>query len=93
MTVEGFVSGISLSNCRAAVFDAKGNLRNTGDTVGTGDVLKITDMNGIIIQEYTMILYGDVNGDGKIDALDFVYIKRHVWGVSSLSGAAYAAGD
>ena len=39
-----------------------------------------------------MILFGDVTGDGVINSLDFVYVKRHVWKISSLTGAQLLAG-
>ncbi len=47
---------------------------NYGDTVsyGTGSVVDIYD-SGKIIRSYTLILDGDVNGDGYVNALD-VYV-------------------
>ena len=59
----------------------------TEGTVGTGWTLK-TDKHSIPI-----IIYGDVNGDGAITALDLLYVKRHILGISSLSGAFLTAGD
>ena len=39
------------------------------------------------------ILFGDVTGDGKINSLDFVYIKRHVWSIRALEGPFLIAGS
>jgi len=36
---------------------------------GTGTIVNITK-DGITVDSYTIILYGDVNGDGSIDSLD-----------------------
>ena len=37
-------------------------------------------------KEYPVVLYGDVNGDGSIDLLDLTICKRHVLGITGLSG-------
>lgn len=42
---------------------------------------------------YTVVIKGDVNGDGKIYATDYVKIKNHIMGKSKLSGAYYMAAD
>ncbi len=38
-----------------------------------------------MIQEYTCLIYGDVNGDGKISALDYAYIKNHIMDIQKIT--------
>ena len=57
----------------AIIVDKSGN-EITGETlVGTGSKIKI---NGE--EKYTIIKLGDVNGDGKIKASDYVLIKNYI---------------
>ena len=57
----------------AVIIDKNGN-EITGDTlIGTGSKIKI---NGE--EKYTIVKLGDVNGDGRIKASDYVLIKNHI---------------
>ena len=57
----------------AVVVDKNGN-EITGDTlVGTGSKIKIDG-----VERYTIVKLGDVNGDGRIKASDYVLIKNHI---------------
>lgn len=53
--------------------------------------------NGDIIKkdgkEYTIIIYGDVNSDGKISILDAVTTLNHVKEKTTLTGAKFVAAD
>ena len=53
----------------------------------------IKDSAGKVYKQFDIIIYGDITGDGKIEALDYVYIKRHLWGISELSGINKTAAD
>lgn len=59
----------------------------------TGAQAKIFSKNGVLIDVYTVIIPGDVNGDSVIDAFDVFYIDRHINTVNKLSGAYLAAAD
>ena len=60
--------------------------------VGTGMRLCIVD-NGKILKTYTIIVTGDINGDGKINITDMIAVKAHVLKKSILSGVYANAGD
>ena len=48
---------------------------NDTDKVGTGTKVQIS--NGTtVLQEYTIVIYGDVSGDGSIDVVDLLMLKR-----------------
>ena len=47
------------------------------DMVGTGSKIRIKE-DGKILRQYEIILYGDANGDGKINSVDLLVIQRHI---------------
>lgn len=61
--------------------------------VVTSDVVQLYDGRGKKISSYTIVIYGDVNGDGEINVLDMIKVNRHVLGLTKLSGAYLEAGD
>ena len=70
----------------------KGELITGTNIVSTGSTVALINANdGSQLALYTVILFGDVTGEGIINQLDFVYIKRHVWGISELTGAQLLA--
>ncbi len=54
--------------------------------LATGMVLKTMD-GDTVVGTYTIVVKGDVNGDGKVTGLDYIRVKRHILRVSKLSGA------
>ena len=49
---------------------------------------------GFIVEDkYTVVKKGDCNGDGKITSSDYVFIKNHIMGISTLIGANEKASD
>ncbi len=100
-TVYGFSPGITAENALklmkvtngTGAFCNKSGEKKSG-TLVTGDILRIFDNAGKVVKnEYSVIIFGDVSGDGAIDALDLVYMKRHLWDVSKLSGVYKLAAD
>lgn len=51
-----------------------------GDVLGTGAKVKVED------KEYTLVVLGDVNGDGKITPADYVRIKNDIMETTPLEG-------
>ncbi|MDY3757028.1 MAG: dockerin type I domain-containing protein [Bacilli bacterium] len=56
----------------------------------TGMNIKITSG---ITSNYTVVIYGDNNGDGVIDILDLLKIQKHLLGVNKLKNAYLYASD
>lgn len=56
---------------------------------GTGYVFTNTGNN----TSYTMIVLGDVNGDGEVKATDYMKIKNYIMGVSKLTDIEKVAAD
>lgn len=72
------------------VYDRDGNLKNDG-ILKTGDVIYVA--NGIDSKKYEVVIYGDVNGDGVIDKLDYLAVLRMFYGYTSYSGVYKKAAD
>ena len=70
--------------------DKDNNSKSSG-TVVTGD--KVTIATGNEEGTYTIILYGDTNGDGIISAIDLLNVQKIIINKSNLSGAYYKAAD
>ena len=49
--------------------------------------------SGNVKIEYIIILYGDVNGDGKINSADLLILQRHILEIEKLTGAFIKAGN
>lgn len=47
------------------------------DKVGTGSKIQIVNA-GTVLEEYTIVIYGDVNGDAKVSSSDYVLIKNYI---------------
>ncbi len=90
-TAENFMSALSVSQGSAKLLTASGE-ENTG-TVGTGNKVAVYDESGTLAATYEIVIYGDLNGDGAVNALDMIKLNRHIIGTSSLSGAYLQAAD
>lgn len=70
-------------NGTVTITNASGQSVDSNDTVGTG--YKIT-INGTTKSTYTVLIYGDISGDGKIGSLDLLKLQRHILKAATLSG-------
>lgn len=55
------------------------------DIVGTGSKIRIKE-NGNILREYIILIYGDVNGDGRINSVDLLVLQRHILEMEKMEG-------
>ena len=78
------------SNIQVVVKKADGTQITSG-IVATGMTVSITT-NGSTVN-YTIAIRGDVNGDGKLSAIDYVKLRNYLDGVSSLKGAYLKSAD
>ena len=71
------------------ISDAKGNKKQS--TFATGD--KINLKNSLEERNYEVLIYGDINGDGKIDKLDAAAVLRAYYNYTSYDGVYKEAAD
>ncbi|HAN21899.1 MAG: hypothetical protein A2Y15_06165 [Clostridiales bacterium GWF2_36_10] len=72
------------SEAGITVKDKNGNIKTSGFIV-TGDVLEKT-VGAEVTDTKTIVVEGDVNGDGKITGTDYLLIKRTYLGTYTLAG-------
>ncbi len=63
----------------------------TSDTFGTGYTVNISSAG--TSKTYTIVIYGDINGDGNITILDLLKVQKLILGSTNLSGAYKTATD
>lgn len=102
---NGYINGISpgttantmISKLKDAknvsIVDINGKGISGNIKLGTGNVITVTDKDGKTKYNYTVVMYGDVNGDGIITASDYVKIKNHILGKSKITGAPLKSAD
>ena len=81
-TVDSLLSKIQ-TNYTVEIYNKNGEKISGSNLAGTGSTVKILD-NNILIAEYTLIMYGDVNGDGKINSIDLLVLQRHIIEIEKL---------
>ena len=97
----GFTLGDNIKNIKSTLNNINGvtlqsfkdaqNNEITDRVVGTG--MNFTILLGGIEHTYTIVIKGDVNGDGLIYATDYVKVKNHIMGKTNLTGAYLYAAD
>ena len=81
------------SNYEIEIENSKGEILKDDNLVGTGSRLKIISPQGRVVSEYKFIIYGDVNGDGKINSVDLLVLQRHLLEIDELTGEFYKAAN
>ena len=92
---DNYVSTIKqkiITDYDVEIVNSKNEILNYTDKVGTGSKIIIKD-NGEIIGLYEIILYGDVNGDGKINSIDLLVLQRHILELEKISGIYLKSGN
>lgn len=98
-TVRGVVSNTKVSDFLAmlnttsgvTIRNSEGNVKTSG-FIATGDVVEKRQASGNPLR-WTVVVLGDLTGDGKVDGVDYMYLKRSVLGTFGLSGAPLKAAD
>lgn len=90
-TVSDIIQKIT-TDFEIEIVDKNYKVLTEGDTVGTGSKILVKE-NGNILREYTILIYGDVNGDGKVNSVDLLVLQRHILGIETLEGIFKKAGN
>ncbi len=86
-----FAKNLKVENGSVKITDANGNTYS--GNVGTGHQVRVYDTAGKLNKTYTVVLYGDTNGDGKVNSLDLLRVQKHIIKVNQLSGIYGSAAD
>ena len=80
------------TNLQIEIVNKDNKILEETDIVGTGCRIRIKE-NGYILREYSIILYGDVDGDGKITSIDLLVIQRHILQIEQMKEIFRKAGN
>ena len=81
--INDFISNIKVTNNLLIEIDKTSDKQ---EFIGTNTKVKIKEKSyNIVIEEYNCLIYGDINGDGKITAMDYTLIKNHIMDVKKIT--------
>ncbi len=72
-----------ITNLDIEIVNYKNQILKETDIVGTGSKILVKE-DGKILRQYKIILYGDANGDGKINSVDLLVLQRHILEIEPL---------
>jgi len=98
-SIYGYTPGTSVdslvknakSKYTVTVTNASGSTISGSTKIGTGSKVKVN--TGSTTYEYTVIIYGDLNGDGSINSADLLKMRQHLLETNKLSGVFLTAGN
>jgi|GEM_PF-738078 hypothetical protein len=94
-TIYGLEPGISREEFESN-FVSVGNgysLQYSADVIGTGTVVTVLDENDEVVETYTIVIFGDISGDGAISAVDALMALKAASGALELSEIKQMAGN
>ena len=95
-TVQKLLENIFVSEkYQIQIVNKVGNLLQNQDIVGTGSKVQIytnTDSQ-TLVAEYEILIYGDVDGNGKINSVDLLKLQRHILELEELDFLSQKAGN
>lgn len=86
-TVSNFKANVKTQPKEIIIKDKEGNILNNDDIVATGMTLEVGKLR------FTLIVTGDIDGNGKLGATDLAKIKLHLIESEELSGILLKAAD
>ena len=90
-TIDQFKANIQSNATEINVYSKEGKLLTANEIIGTGMQLKVT--LGGKTETYSLVVTGDINGNGLIDIQDMVKINAHRLNKKPLQGANLLAAD
>ena len=75
-TVSMLLNDVNLSNGNVVIESKNGNEKNGTDVIYTGD--KVVVYYNDVKEEYVISVVGDVSGDGMVNSLDLILLRKHI---------------
>ena len=86
------IKNLISTNYEINIYNSDNKLLGENDLVGTGAYINISK-DGDTIIEYKILIYGDVNGDGKVNSVDLLVLQRHILEIQKFDGIFLKAGN
>ncbi|MBQ7957341.1 MAG: hypothetical protein IJ279_04825 [Clostridia bacterium] len=71
---------LQYKNTNIAVVNKNSVVKTEDEKVGTGDRVVLLDSSGTVYRELSVVIYGDADGDGDVNANDSFVTKMYVYG-------------
>ena len=91
--IPDLIAALTVTDGTAKVFAADGTTEKTEGILVTGDILTVYDNDGKACINLPVLIYGDVNSDGKITSQDLRRIQRHILGTAPVEGIILTVAD
>ena len=95
-TVEKLLENINVSDKYfIKIVNKEENILQQNDLVGTGSKVQVFIQNSqeVLACEYQIIIYGDIDGNGKINSVDLLKLQRNILEIEELDFVAQKAGN
>lgn len=92
-SVNTFISSLGVLNGTARVFDKNGTEKSADAVIVTGDAVNVYNSAGAEKYSYTVLIYGDVNGDGEVSIVDLAMIQAKILDLYNPTGVYLNAAD
>ena len=86
-TYQMLLNNLNVKNTPVIVTDTNGKTLTSSDLITTNSKIKINS------KTYNAVVSGDVNCDGKITALDYIDIRKHIMGTTIIDYGKKQAAD
>ena len=77
------IKNLIITDLELEFVNYKDEILEDNSLIGTGSKIRVKE-NGVVLREYKIILYGDSNGDGRINSVDLLVLQRHILEIESL---------
>lgn len=88
-----FLEGFTVENGTAELLGGDGGKKEGESPVATGDTVVIYGTDGVEAFRYTLLIYGDVNKDGRVNSIDLLVTQRSILGMTQLDTVQSAAAN
>lgn len=90
-SVDSFKSNITTNGTEIKIYNKDNKIISGNTNVGTGSKIEIKSGNQT--KTYTVVVNGDINGDGNIDFVDVVKMNKARLNKTKLNGEYFTAAD
>ena len=92
-TAGGLTSALGVQNGTVTVYNTLGSVITGNRGLGTGCTVCLYNNAGELQEADYIVVNGDLNGDGRISAVDLLRVQKGLLGVAILAGPTYQAAD
>ena len=93
VTARTLTTTVTVKNGSFKAYSHAGTPLGSSSKLGTGDVIYVYNTDGSVAGRFTAILYGDLDGDGKIGTKDLLKLSKYMKRQCVLQNASLCAAD